>query len=86
MNAYSAEDLRKKIVEAKERGVSTAGVARAFVSLLERLAVLSEREVMVLFGGSFRGATAATLRVPRSSGEEVRVWVWPPRPRYRDAA
>ena len=29
MNAYS-EDLRKKIVEAKERGMPTAEVARAF--------------------------------------------------------
>ncbi len=29
MNAYS-EDLRKKIVEAKKRGMSTSEVARAF--------------------------------------------------------
>jgi transposase len=29
MNAYS-EDLRKKIVESKERGLSTKDVARAF--------------------------------------------------------
>ena len=40
MNAYS-EDLRKKIVEAKERGMPTAEVARAFgvgVSSVKRYA------------------------------------------------
>jgi transposase len=50
MNAYS-EDLRKKIVEAKERGMPTAEVARAFglgLSSIKRYAKVARE------GGSLR--------------------------------
>src|ERR687884_2004078 len=50
MNAYS-EDLRKKIVEAKERGISTVEVARTFgvgLSSVKRYAKVARE------GGSLR--------------------------------
>jgi transposase len=62
MNAYS-EDLRKKIVEAKERGMPTTEVARAFgvgLSSVKRYAKLARE------GGSLRPKKSSPGRRPKA--------------------
>ena len=71
MNAYS-EDLRKKIVEAKERGMPTVEVARTFgvgLSSVKRYARVARE------GGSLcarRGARAGAPRPTSAQGGSCR--------------